>query len=101
MALRTITPQHGHLRQITIYLPYDSSLSGAGTDVRKTIGEQIFGQWLGLDRLLAQLWESRSIRPKTLFFALPGMGKDIIESVECLLLEVTGRGIIDLVQWVF
>jgi len=97
--LRTIAPEHRDFRQITIYLPYDAALSGAGANVRQSVGEYVFGQWSELDHLLVQLWESRSIRPRTLYLAPGGTGKDIIECVGCLLPEVTRRGIIDLAEW--
>ena len=100
VALRTITPEHQDLRQITIYLPYDSTLSGAGANVRRATGEQLFGQWLEFDHLLVQLWESRWIRPRILYYAPPGTEKDISESVGCLLPDATKRGIIDLAEWV-
>ena len=75
MALRTIVPENQDFRQITIYLPYDPRLSSAGADVRRIAGELIFGRWLELDRLLAQLWESCSIRPEILYFAPRGRRK--------------------------
>ena len=89
MALRTIKPEHRDFRQITIDLPSISSL------FRPIVGEVIFGQWLELDRLLAQLWESHSIRPKVLCYAPVGTENRVTERVGSLLPEVTGRGIID------
>ena len=97
--LRTITPEHRDLRQIIIYLPHDSAFTGAGASVRQAAGEQIFGQWLELDHILAQLWESRSIRPKILHFAPLGYENDVSESMGFLLPEAMGRGIVDLGEW--
>jgi len=68
MALRTIVPEHRTFQRITIYLPYDLGLTGSGANVRRIAGELVFGQWLELDRLLVQLWESRSIRPRIIYF---------------------------------
>ena len=101
MALQTIVPEHRDFQQITIYLPYDPRLSGAGADVRRIAGELIFEQWLELDRILVQLWESHSIRPKIMCFAPRGMEKEITECVGRLLPEITGREIVDLAEWIF
>jgi len=98
MALRTIALEHRVFRQITIYLPGAVIPPTAGINIRQTAGEQIFGQWLELDRTLAQFWESRSIRPKTLYLVPPGREKDLIECMGRLLPEITERGIIDLVD---
>ena len=99
MALHTIVPEHRDLQQITICLPYDPNLSGAGADVGRIAGDLILGQWLELDHLLAQLWESRSMRPKILYFAPRGMEKDVTDCVRCLLPGITEGGIIDLTEW--
>jgi len=100
-ALRTITPKHRDFRQITIYLAHDPTLWNVGTNVRQIVGELVFGQWLELDRLLAKLWESRSIRPQILYFAPLGNGKRITTRMGCLLPEITKRRIIDLDEWIF
>ena len=91
LALQTITPKHRNLRGISIYVPYDPTLTNAGADVAQVIGDLICGQWLDLDRLLVQIWESRSIRPKVL-----STTQHIGYSVGGLLPEITKRGIIDL-----
>jgi len=101
MALRTIVPEHRDFQQIAIYLPYDSGLTGSGANVRRIAGELVFGQWLELDRLLAQLWESRSIRPKIIYFAPRGTEKYVTDCVRCLLPEMTGQGIIELSEWIY
>jgi len=97
-ALRTVTPQHRDLRQISIFAAHYSTLVNIGGNVRRITGEQTLGQWLELDRLLAQLWESHSIRPKILYNAFPGKEKIIRDWVGCLLPEITERGVIDLVS---
>jgi hypothetical protein len=86
MALQTITPKHQDLRQITIEMSY-----------YLTIGEnpiQTIGEWIGLDRLLVQLWESRSIRPRVMFTE----GRGMIGHIGFLLPETTRGGIIDVVE---
>ena len=73
---------------------YRSAVAGPGANVRQAIGEANFEQWLNLDRLLVQFWESRSIRPKVVCAKLRE-GRDW---AGCLLPEITGRGIIDLFE---
>ena len=99
MVLQTITPEHRDLSQISIYVSDYVASVVVNADVKKTIGEALFGQWLDLDRLLVQLWESRSIRPKVIREAVVEGGlwsmKDCIGS---LLPEMTKRGMIDLIR---
>ena len=92
--LRTVTQNHRELEWITL-----SVLSNWGfsqrNDVRGAVGETTYLEWLELDRLLAQLHESHSIRLKVLY--------DVEESRErrrmkVLLPEVMTRGIVDLVE---
>jgi hypothetical protein len=63
--LRT-TPKPQDLREISIYLPYYVTATGVGVDVVQVIGEENWEEWLDLDRLLVQFWESGSIRPKVI-----------------------------------
>jgi len=93
-ALRTITPEHLDLRRISIHVYF--SLAAVGADVREIIGERLFGQWSGLDRLLVQLWQSHSIRPKIQYYVLL-RNEDASDCLGCLLPETTGGRIIDLV----
>ena len=95
------TPNH-HIQALKYpaYLdPCPSRLHYPGADIRLVVGEAIFRQWSDLDRLLVQIWESRSIRPKVILAANIWEGKeDAGTCVGYLLPEVTKRGIIDLVQ---
>ena len=53
-------------------------------------------QWLELDRLLAQLWESHSIRPKVVYHPLFGDDGEVTGGrVYSLFPEVISRGIVD------
>ena len=102
--LRTITPNHRNLQQISLYVPevlYNTTLNRANpANVRGVIGEVTHEQWLGLDRRFVQLWESHSIRPKLLYYLPPGEDLDGPTSrVESLLPEIMRRGIADLVRW--
>ena len=62
-ALRTITPEHRDLRRILIFEAHLSTFVGFGATV-PVVGEQTLGEWLELDRVLAQLWEAYSTPPK-------------------------------------
>jgi hypothetical protein len=92
--LHTITPKHRDLRQITIDLPDSSVVIGASADLGKAIGEEDFGQWLDLDRLLVQLWESHSIRSRVVYVEWNNM----INGIRYLLPEITRRGLIHLIK---
>jgi len=101
-ALRTITTDHRNLRGVSVRVPCLSC--GPASTVNRTdpanidhaIGEVGRRQWLEVDHLLAQLWESRSIRPEVLYYEYPdGTGCCCVNS---LLAEVTSRGIVDLVK---
>ena len=94
MILRTVTPRHQDLRQISIYVHFDSTLTSAGADVRQIVGEQIVGEWSNLDRLLVQLWESRSIRPQVISATLDEE-RGTRDCILCLLPEITKR------DWMF
>ena len=89
VALRTITSEHRDLRRITVHMPY--YVTSHGANAGRFLGEEDAGQWLDLDRLLVQFWESHSIRPN-----VGGQGWESTERcIECLLPEATKRGIID------
>jgi hypothetical protein len=91
MALRTFTPNHRNLQQISLYPPH--------TPPGFAIGETTYMQWMELDHRFTQLWESHSIRPKVLYQAPPGKeGEATRDRMFSLLPEVTSRGIVDLVR---
>jgi len=93
ITLRTITSKHRDLRQILISAAYFSKLIGFHIDFDVRVAErQTAGQWLELDRLLAQLWESHSTPPKIMCRALSGKEKDIRDLMGRLLPEVTVGG---------
>jgi len=94
-ALQTITPKHGELQQISIYVPYYLTRYNVGADIRQSLGETVFGQWSGLDRILVQFWESRSIRLRVGCVRLGEKGQNMGYSVGCLFPEITKRGIVD------
>ena len=61
MAPRVVVTNHQGLRQISVHVPYDVALIEINVAIGRTVGEATYRQWLDLDRLLAQFWESRSI----------------------------------------
>jgi hypothetical protein len=66
-SLKTITLEHRDLRQISIYISLASSYILQQLDVIEHIGPmKPDSGWSDLDRLLAQLWESHSIRCKVM-----------------------------------
>ena len=93
MALRTITPEHRDLREISIFVHYTL----AGSDIRGTMGEAGFGWWLDLDRILVRLWESHSVHPGIRHERMGGGRQDTEYCIKCLLPEAAKRGIIDLI----
>jgi len=106
LALKTITPAHRDFHDITIHVSeYLPSIANP-TSLRETLGElfyeSFYGQWMDLDQLLVQFWESRGIRPKV-GCIVPKKGKvAMFEHTECLLPEIlpeiTKRGIVELVD---
>ena len=67
MTLQTVNSKHRDLRQISIDVSDELALGGTGANIRKTVGETMYEQWLDLDRLLVQFWTSRSIRPTIVY----------------------------------
>ena len=69
-------------------------------DVVKDIGETSYQGWLELDSVLAQLWESHSVRPVVTYKVLPESpdGGTAGRRVRSLLSGVTATGMVDLVE---
>ena len=82
------------LQEISIFLPHCITAANICTDVGRVIGEENRKEWLDLDRLLVQFWESSSIRPKVV--CPRQMDTRGYIGYQCLLPEITKRGIIDL-----
>jgi hypothetical protein len=101
MAFQTITPKHQDVQQISIHIPYYLAIDGADANIRGTIGEADYRQWLNLDRLLVRFWKSRLIQPKVIWITETGGDRNIRDCLECLLPEVTGGGMVGLIEHVF
>lgn len=104
LTLRAMISNQRNLQQISLQVPdvpYDPTLNRADpANARRPIGEVIHEQWLELDHRFVQLWELYSIRPKLLYYTPQGKDREgAISSVQCLLPEITRRGIADLVRW--
>jgi len=56
----------------------------------------VYREWEDLDRLLVQLWTSRSIRPRVRYKR--GKGEDDRDLASKLLPELTKRGVVDMVE---
>jgi hypothetical protein len=96
--LKTI-PKHRDLPEVSIHLPFNVVTTGDGGNAIEVIGETNLGEWLDLDRLLVQFWESSSIRPRVVRPMRMGRVRSTMYCVgyQSLLPEITKRGIIDLV----
>jgi len=103
MALRTVTPDHINLQQIsldashtTLRLRNFNRVDPA--NIGDAIGETVYSEWLELDHLLVQLWESHLIHLKVLYNSPKWADRKRARSfVESLLPEVTTRGAVDLI----
>ena len=93
IALQTITSKHRVLQQITIHIPFHFSLARTAAELGGPT-EMKFEQWLELDRLLVQFWESRSIRPRL----IPTTKRGAVDQIGHLLPEITNRGIADIFE---
>jgi len=92
MALETITSKHRDFQQISIYIPRFVVVTGDSVSVRQAVGEEIYGDWVELDRLLVGFLELHAVRPRIVYDAAVGWCKRVGE----LLPEMTARGIIEL-----
>jgi hypothetical protein len=72
------------------HLTYLEIIANSTQSAKKVASEQ----WLDLDRLLVQLSESRSIRPRFM-----STGRSARAEMRDLLPEITERGMIDLIKY--
>ena len=91
-AVQTTVPEHRELRKILIRVPY--SLTCFDVDIMKE--SAVYREWLDLDRLLVQLWESNSTPPRVICTTWKWEPEGRIGFADCLLPELTRRGIVDL-----
>ena len=91
-AIQTITPKHQELLKISIRVPY----SPIFFDFDAIKNFAIYGEWLALDHLLVQFLESRSTPPKVICTRWDGPKQDMRPFTECLLPELTRKGMVGL-----
>ena len=97
--LQAITPKHQDLQHISIYMHgYMLPPICPGFKARLIVGERVFEQWLDLDRLLVQFWESRSIRPRFVCGQMGEYEQSVKRSIGCLLPVAAGGGMFDVVE---
>jgi hypothetical protein len=101
MALETITSKHADFRKVSIIIQIglpdvdDPDVD----DIRNAIVERVYRQWMNLDRVLFQLWESKKIHTKVIYATMGEVG-DALEYVVALLPEMTKRGLVEIVDMV-
>lgn len=93
LVLRVITHEHRDLRRVSVDLPYYLPYLDSYEDLKRSVGERFFEQWLDLDGILVHLWESLSVRTNVRWTRkwLEGVQRQYIS---CLLPEMTKRGIV-------
>ena len=67
MTLRTITPEHKNLQQISIYIPRIRHYWGGRTVAGDSDAENYPLRWSDLGRLLVELWKSHSVHSTVVF----------------------------------
>ena len=55
MALKTLTSEHKDFQKVSIHISIHPSPEDEPDNIRETIGEKIYKQWMDLDRVLVQL----------------------------------------------
>ena len=93
VTLKTITPKHRDLQEVTISSSILSRLVGRSIDVKTAVGPISHGQWVDLDIVLVQLWEWHSVRVKIAYYS-GGEGEQVPKLIEEMLPETTRRGIV-------
>ena len=91
---QTTIPKHQELRKVSIYVPRHLTFFKCDTFKQSTS----YGQWLDLDCLLVQFWESRSTRPRVILTTRDGEKRNMRRFAESVLPELTRRGTIDLAE---
>jgi hypothetical protein len=89
MTFKSITAEHRDLQQISIHIPFPTVIVEGPADAREFLGEELYGEWMDLDRTLTQLWESRAVCTKLLYKAEDEKSCEIIRG---LLPETMKRG---------
>ena len=101
-ALRTVTHDNRNLQQLSLEAGEECHGPRVGGnnpgDPFGHIGESSYQEWLELDSVLVQLWESHSIRPEVEYNVPRWTDEGAGRRMQKLLPEVTARGIVDLIE---
>ena len=97
MVLKTLTSEHRNFRKVTIHIPIAISSVGEPVNVKQSIGEETHGQWMDLDHILIQLWESNAIHTQVIY-TTEGEKKEAREFIGALLPEMTKRGKVEMLE---
>lgn len=93
--LKTITPEHTNLQQISIAVRFYLPLA----HVYLYFEEGVYAQWVDLDRVLVQLWYSHSVLTKFTYIARRSDVRGVVQKfIGNLLPEITREGAIGLVN---
>ena len=92
--LEPIKSTHKDLQGVKVIVPFLS------TPIDKGFDEDVYAQWTDLDRVLARLWRSYSVRTRLIYTARndPEVGESDCEFVGSLLPEAINGGGIELVD---
>ena len=97
MTLKTVTPRHIDLQEITISSSTLSRFVRRLPNIRRYAGHRL-RQWMELDTVLVQLWESHPVHVKIAYCS--GVDwEQVPELIEELMPETTRRGIVETVDF--
>lgn len=92
MTLRTITPEHEDFREVSIHTHFDwappSIHNPANTE--RTVGGEVYRQWMELDNLLVRLGESHGVGVMVRYYSREE--RKALGFVHRMLPEITKRG---------
>lgn len=97
MALKTLTYKNRDLREILLHIFVESSPEDEPDNVREPIGDEVHKQWVDLDQVLVQLWESNAIHTKVIY-PTRREEEETREYIGTLLPEMVRRGIVEMMD---
>ena len=93
--LKTITSKHMDLREVLITGQALFSSTDWSTNAA-AVGDSTRTQWVDLERIIIQLWESHSVRTKVKYYSM--RREESNELMRDLLPEATRKGVVELVD---
>jgi len=97
IALETLTSEHRDLQRVSIHIPIKAPSIDDPVNMRQVIRGAVDKQWMDLDRVLIQLWETNAIPTQVIYTTEEGK-KEGREYIGALLPEMTKRGILEVVD---